>query len=59
MPKVARTEPNTTIHYGEAVFEFGDDGTRQVSEQEIFLLERYTANGGPAKITIENKKGGK
>jgi hypothetical protein len=60
MPKVAKTEPGTTINYGEHVFEFAD-GSRQVSEQEIDVLRRYEAEGGPAKVEITDapkKKGG-
>lgn len=59
MPTEARTEPNTTIVVGDQVFEFGDDGTRQVTEAEVEQLNGYMLNGGSAKITFAKSKGGK
>lgn len=56
MARVARTEPGTTINYGEHVFEFGDDGTRRVSAAEEEILARYADNGGPARIEFEDEK---
>lgn len=52
MPLQAKAEPNSEIVYGDAVFQFGDDGTRQISRKERELLERYRLNGGPMKIDI-------
>lgn len=55
MAKVARTEPGTTVNYGEYVFEFGDDGSRQVSDQEADILSRLDADG-VLKVTITESK---
>ena len=52
MPKVAKTKPGTEITIGNETFRFGDDGTRQVSEADIALLEQYRVEGGPAKCEI-------
>lgn len=60
--KVAKAEPGTTIRmsYGgqSLTFQFGEDGTRQVTETEAQALERYS---GPAKVEVTEpkKKGGK
>lgn len=63
MPKVAKAEPGTIIRHpfgGESfTFEFGDDGTRQVTEKEAEALANYSARGGSAKVEITDKKGGK
>lgn len=62
--KTAHAEPGTTIHYGEHVFEFGDDGQRQVTEEEESVLADYAENGGSAKVEIgkarstKSEKGG-
>lgn len=55
MATVAKTDPGTTILWGEDVFQF-EDGTRQVTEAEKVALERYMEEGGPFKITFEDTK---
>lgn len=64
MPKVAKAEPNARLGFTHAgvthTFEFGDDGTRQVSEAEAAALESYRRNGGPLKVEVtDSKKGAK
>lgn len=60
MAKQAKTEPNTVLklsHGGVThTFDFGDDGTRQVSEAEIAALDSYRRNGGPVKFEITETK---
>lgn len=53
MATVARADVNEIVTEGE-VFRF-EDGTRQVSAADIEKLNRYTANGGPARITYEEQ----
>lgn len=62
--KVAKAAPGTRIThpFGDKsyTFEFGDDGTRQVTAEEEAALANYVARGGPAKVEVtEAKKGGK
>lgn len=56
----AKAEPNTRLtfaHGSESLtFEFGDDGTRQVTQNEIAALESYAANGGAVKVEITQDK---
>lgn len=64
MAKTATAEPNAKLrlaHGGVShSFDFGDDGTRQVTEAEVAALESYRRNGGPLKVEItETKKGAK
>lgn len=56
MPHIAKAAPGTNIYTEGQTFDFGDDGTRQVSEAEIEKLRRYEANGGPVKIEITEAK---
>lgn len=60
MAKIAKAEPGTTIRYPHGgtshVFQFGEDGTRQVTEAEAEALRSYTANGGPVKVEIAEQK---
>lgn len=62
--KTAKAAPGTIIRHpfgGKShTFDFGDDGTRQVSAEEEAALANYTARGGPVKVeVVEQKKGGK
>jgi hypothetical protein len=52
MAKVAKAEPGTKIAIAGQQFDFGEDGTRQVSNAEVDLLTRYADEGGTAKIEI-------
>lgn len=54
MPLVAKADVNE-IYTGGQTFQF-TDGTRQVSQAEADALARYVANGGPAKVEIEEQK---
>lgn len=58
MPKTAKTEPNTTVAIANNVYQFGDDGTRQVSETEAEELLRAAADGGfKIEVTDSKRKG--
>lgn len=56
MPTTAKTEPGTHLFTENQTFDFGDDGTRQVSEAERHTLERFIENGGDLKIEFEETK---
>lgn len=56
MPKVAKAEAGADLFTEGIHFVFGPDGTRQVSEAEVQVLERYKANGGVLKIEITETK---
>lgn len=56
MPKVAKAAPGTLIYTEGQTFDFGADGTRQVSEEEVEKLRRYESNGGPIKVEITETK---
>lgn len=57
MPTTAIHEPNTSLFTENQTFEFGEDGTRQVSEAERRALERYMHNRGePNLIKFEETK---
>ena len=59
MAKVAKAAPGTVIRYpfeGESLtFQFGDDGTRQVTEKEARALEEYSLNGA-VKVEVVDEK---
>lgn len=61
--KVAKAEPGTVIRhpYGgkSHTFEFGDDGTRQVTQEEENALLNYEKVTGRKVEIVEQKKGGK
>lgn len=63
MAKVAKAEPNAVLriaHGGVShTFDFGDDGTRQVTQAEVAALESYQRNGGALKVEVSDKKGAK
>jgi hypothetical protein len=55
MAKVAKAEPHTKIAIAGQQFDFGEDGTRQVSNAEVDLLTRYADEGGTATVEIEEQ----
>lgn len=61
--KVAKAAPGTVIRhpYGgkSYTFDFGDDGTRQVSGEEEAALANYEKVTGRKVEVVEQKKGGK
>lgn len=61
--KVAKAEPGTRITHpfgGKSyTFEFGDDGTRQVTQEEENALLNYEKVTGRKVEIAEQKKGGK
>lgn len=54
MATTAKADVNE-ITWGEHVFQF-DGGSRQVTEAERTILERYMEEGGPVKVTFETTK---
>lgn len=56
MAITAKADPGTHLFTGGQTFDFGEDGTRQVTEAERALLERHNENGGVPKIEFSETK---
>lgn len=54
MSRQAKTTPGARVSVGEHVFNFGDDGVRNVSQEEERVLRDYERAGAPLKFEFSD-----